>query len=162
MAGPAYDSSYSYTPELAARFARRELTSRYGGLLVVLAVGLLWGVLCLFDRDLHVLAGLLFGMVLAYAATLVRWYRATVRAAALYEGRSIAVHFDTELLRLASPVMTSECPWSSVAAARRVPEGLLLERRGTRQTVPIPAQALSTEALAFLLARVAAAGGRVR
>ena len=161
MSDALFESSYEYTPALAARLARRELRSRYGGFLIALAMGFAWALLCLRSSTLHWLSGFLMGLVAAFALMLVRWYRGTIAAASAYSGAPISVRLDDAGIHLSSSVINSECPWTSVAAVHRIPEGLLLIRRGSQQAVPVPHQTLSPEAVAFVVTAVRTAGGRI-
>jgi len=161
MTETSFDSAYEYTPALAARFARRELRGRYAAFVIVLAVGLGTSLLCLRDSSFYWLSGFLMGLVVAYSVMLFKWYRRSLAAAAVYSNATIAVHIDAAGIRLSSAILTSDCPWTSVAAVQRIPEGLLLVRKGSLQTVPIPNEALSEEAVAFVFAAVRSAGGRI-
>ncbi|MFN7987928.1 MAG: YcxB family protein [Thermoanaerobaculia bacterium] len=161
MSDAAFDSSYDYTPALVARFARSELRSRYGGFLMALGMAFAWSLLCLRSSTLVWLSGFLMGFVAAFGVMLWKWYRGALASASVYAGAPISVRLDTAGIRLSSPVLTSECPWSSVAALHRLPEGFLLVRKGSQQAVPLPREALSPEAAAFLVSAVREAGGRV-
>ncbi len=161
MSDTVFESSYEYTPVLAARLARRELRTRYGGLLIALSMGFAWAVLCLRSSTLHWLSGFLMGLVGAFALMLVRWYRSTVAAASAYSGAPISIRIHPAGIHLSSSVINSDCPWTSIAAVHRIPEGLLLIRRGSQQAVPLPHQALSSDSAAFVVAAVRAAGGRI-
>lgn len=156
-----FDSSYEYTPALAARMARRSLRVQYGGFLITLIPPFLFGIYLLGDHSYHWLSGFLCGTVFSLILVLINWYRAAVGAAKIYAGQPISVHLDSVGLHLSSPVLTSACPWKSIAAVHRIPEGLLLVRRGSAQLVPMPMQALTPESIAFIMACVHAAGGRI-
>jgi len=161
MSEPIFDSTYDYTPALAARFARRELRGRYGGFLIVLVVGAATSLLCLRDSSLYWLSGFVMGLVGAYSIMLIKWYRHSVATAAAYSSGPIGVHIDASGIRLSSPLLNSECPWSSVASVQRVPEGFLLVRKGSLQAVPLPDEALTPDSSAFVVAAVRSAGGRI-
>lgn len=161
MTAASFDSSYEYSSALGIQIARRELRTKYRGLLISLAVVVAWALFLLRDKEFHWLSGFLVGFVVALVVMLVKGYRTAVGRAVMYSGVIVSVHFDAQGIRLASAVLTSECPWQTISQVRRIPEGLLLVRRGSSQTVTIPHQALSPEAIAFLTSSVAAAGGRV-
>jgi hypothetical protein len=156
-----FDSSYEYTPALAARMARRCLRFQYGGFLITLIPPFLFGIYLMSDHAYHWLSGFLCGAVFSLLLSLINWYRAAVGAARIHAGDPISIHLDSGGLRLSSSLLTSASPWQSIAAVHRIPEGLLLSQRGSAHLVPIPMQALTPESIAFIMSCVRAAGGRI-
>lgn len=161
VADVAFESSYMYTPVLAARIARRELFKRHRRFLVILALAFFWSLLCLRSSALSWLSGFLMGVSSAFVLILLRWYLSAIATASVYSDAPISIHLDLAGVRLSSSVINSECPWGSVAAVHRIPEGLLLIRRGAQQAVPLPFEALPTGAAAFVVSAVRNAGGRI-
>jgi hypothetical protein len=162
MADQTFDFSYEYTRAFATRLARRELLTRHLGFLISLAFFLFVAWALAGESDLNWLSGFFAGIACAFVYVYIRWYRRCLATAAPYAGKVISVHLNAAGLRLVSPVVASEVAWSGIVAVRRTPEALLIMSEGREENgIPIPSEALSPEAMAFVVSSVAAAGGRV-
>ena len=158
MADQTFDFSYEYTRAFAARLARRELMTRHLGFLISLVFFLFLAWVLAGESDLNWLSGFFAGIVCAFVYGYIRWYRRCLATAAPYVGKVISVHLNATGLRIVSPVATSEVAWSAVVSVRPTPEALLIMPEGREENgVPIPREALSPEATAFILSSIAAA-----
>lgn len=161
MTPPPFESTYQYTVDLAGRLTRRQLRTRYTGLFTYLAVASIFAIVLLREASLHLLSGFLLGFVTAIVVMLFKSYRSAMATALIHCDHPIALRIDEHGIRMSSELLTSDVPWQSIAKAQRTPEGLLLLRRGSPSPTAIPNEALSADALAFVLASVTAAGGKI-
>jgi heme exporter protein D len=161
-----HEFAYEITDELMLAATRRFLIANLGWPVVVL-FALYFALLvpfCMMTRW-HFLCGLLSGAILILLLIVVMMWlmrkRAALRAARRYESRAARFSAGEEGLVLQNSLATSNLKWKLIQTLVRGPDVWLLYMN-RQHYFALPADRLAGEIGAFVAARVAAAGGRVR